>query len=81
LLFVSRAIDGFTGGNISIAQAAIADVSTPETKQKNFGLIGMAFGVGFVVGPFLGGVLSDPSFVSWFSFDTPFWAASISSEI
>jgi DHA1 family tetracycline resistance protein-like MFS transporter len=79
LLFVSRAIDGFTGGNISIAQAAIADVSTPETKQKNFGLIGMAFGVGFVVGPFLGGVLSDPSFVSWFSFDTPFWAASLFS--
>lgn len=79
LLFVSRAIDGFTGGNISIAQAAIADISTPETKQKNFGLIGMAFGVGFVVGPFLGGVLSDSSLVSWFSFDTPFWAAALFS--
>lgn len=79
LLFVSRAIDGFTGGNISIAQAAIADISTPETKQKNFGLIGMAFGVGFVVGPFIGGVLSDPGLVSWFSFETPFWAAALFS--
>lgn len=79
LLFVSRALDGFTGGNISVAQAAIADISTPETKQKNFGLVGMAFGVGFVVGPFLGGILSDPKIVSWFSFDTPFWAAAIFS--
>lgn len=79
LLFLSRAIDGFTGGNISVAQAAIADVSTPETKQRNFGLIGMAFGVGFVIGPFLGGILSDSRLVSWFSFDTPFWAAAIFS--
>lgn len=61
LLFVSRALDGITGGNISVAQAAIADISLPENRAKNFGLIGMAFGLGFIFGSFLGGKLSDPT--------------------
>jgi MFS transporter, DHA1 family, tetracycline resistance protein len=73
LLFVARLLDGFTGGNISIAFSAISDISTPETKTKNFGFIGMAFGLGFILGPYLGGKLSDPSIVSWFNFETPFW--------
>lgn len=77
LLFVSRALDGFTGGNISIAFSAVSDVSKPEEKAKNFGLVSMAFGLGFVVGPFLGGVLSDNTLVSWFSFETPFIMAAI----
>lgn len=72
LLFLGRIVDGFTGGNISIAQSAIADVSTEETKSKNFGLIGMAFGLGFIIGPYIGGKLSDSSIVSWFSYATPF---------
>jgi len=50
LLFIGRSIDGFTGGNISIAQSAISDISTEENKSRNFGLIGMAFGLGFVFG-------------------------------
>jgi DHA1 family tetracycline resistance protein-like MFS transporter len=77
LLFAARALDGITGGNLSVAQAAIADVTKPEDRTKNFGLIGAAFGVGFIVGPFLGGVLADPSVLSWFSASTPFWFAAI----
>ena len=77
LLVLGRAIDGATGGNISVATAAIADLSTEKTRAKNFGLIGMAFGLGFVIGPYLGGKLSDPSIVSWFSYATPFWFAAI----
>lgn len=76
LLFVSRILDGFTGGNIGVANSAIADMSTPETRTKNFGLVGMAFGLGFIVGPFIGGILADPSIVSWFSSATPFWFAA-----
>jgi DHA1 family tetracycline resistance protein-like MFS transporter len=58
ILFLSRIIDGITGGNISTAQAYIADISPPEERAKNFGLIGAAFGLGFIVGPALGGILS-----------------------
>ncbi len=76
LLFLSRIIDGFTGGNISIALAAIADISTKKDKAKNFGLIGMAFGLGFILGPFIGGKLSDNTLVPWFTFATPFWFAA-----
>ncbi len=81
LLFFSRAIDGITGGNISIAQASIADVTKPENRAKNFGLIGAAFGLGFIIGPFLGGVLSEPKIVSWFTSSTPFFFAALLSFI
>lgn len=73
LLFIGRLLDGFTGGNISIAQSSIADISDETTKSRNFGLIGMAFGLGFIIGPYIGGKLSDPSIVSWFTYSTPFW--------
>src|SRR5947209_19954682 len=61
LIYISRIIDGFTGGNISTAQAYISDVTTPATRSRAMALIGMAFGLGFSVGPFLGGVLSKSS--------------------
>jgi DHA1 family tetracycline resistance protein-like MFS transporter len=77
LLFVGRALDGVTGGNLSVAQASIADVTRPADRTKNFGLIGAVFGVGFIFGPFLGGVLADPTRVSWFNAATPFWFAAI----
>lgn len=77
LLFISRGFDGVTGGNIAVAQAAIADVSTPQNRAKNFGLIGAAFGMGFILGPYIGGKLSDPGLVSWFNAATPFWFAAI----
>ncbi len=57
LVYLSRVIDGFTGGNVSTAQAYISDVTTAKTRSKGMGLIGAAFGIGFCLGPFLGGVL------------------------
>jgi DHA1 family tetracycline resistance protein-like MFS transporter len=57
-LFVARIIDGISGGNISTAQAYIADVTPPEERSKGMGLIGAAFGLGFVFGPMIGGILS-----------------------
>ena len=85
LLFASRALDGFTGGNLAVANAAIGDISTNENRAKNFGFLGAAFGMGFIVGPYLGGKLSSPgvSFYglfdtpSWFGATTPFWFAAI----
>lgn len=79
MLFISRAFDGITGGNIAIAQASIADVTEPKDRAKNFGLIGAAFGLGFIIGPFLGGELSNPALVSWFSASTPFYFAAMLS--
>lgn len=81
LLFISRIIDGLTGGNISVAQAVIADISTPKNRARNFGFVGMAFGLGFILGPYIGGKLADPSVVSWFSAATPFWFAALLSVV
>lgn len=58
MLFAGRIIDGISGGNISTAQAYIADVTTKENRAKGMGLIGAAFGLGFVFGPAIGGILS-----------------------
>src|ERR671933_1070440 len=58
MLFAGRIIDGVTGGNISTAQAYIADVTTEENRAKGMGLIGAAFGLGFVFGPAIGGIIS-----------------------
>lgn len=73
VLFLSRLIDGITGGNLSTAAAYIADVSKPEERAKNFTLIGMAYGVGFILGPALGGVLGQ------ISLDAPLFAAGVVS--
>jgi len=70
MLFVARLIDGITGGNISVAQAMIADKTTGEERAKSFGLLFAAFGVGFVAGPAVGGLLSQ------FGLSAPFWFAS-----
>lgn len=78
ILFLARAIDGLTGGNIAVAQAVIADISpNPADRVKRFGILGAAFGFGFILGPFLGGKLSDPQIVSWFTASTPFYFASL----
>lgn len=58
VLFVARIIDGFTGGNFVIAQAYIADVTESHERTKAFGLIGAAFGLGFVLGPAISGLLT-----------------------
>lgn len=69
LLFVSRAIAGLAGANFSIAQASIADVSGPHERAKNFGLIGAAVGIGFILGPVIGGFVASASG----SASAPFW--------
>nr|AEI30226.1 MFS transporter [uncultured bacterium] len=56
-LFVGRIIAGITGASITTASAYIADISTPENRAQNFGMIGAAFGVGFILGPVIGGLL------------------------
>ena len=73
VLFLSRLIDGITGGNLSTAAACIADVSKPEERGKNFTLIGMAYGFGFILGPALGGALGQ------ISLNAPVYAAGIVS--
>jgi DHA1 family tetracycline resistance protein-like MFS transporter len=81
LLFFGRILDGFTGGNIAIAQSAIADITKPENRAKNFGLIGMAFGIGFILGPYIGGKLVDPTIVSWFTQSTPYFFTALLTGI
>jgi multidrug resistance protein len=71
VLFLGRLIDGITGGNISTASAYLIDISKPEERAKNFTLLGMAYGVGFILGPALGGVLGH-----W-SLDLPVYTAGI----
>lgn len=58
ILFASRILDGLTGGNISVAQAYITDITDEENRARGLGLIGAAFGLGFIVGPAAGGALS-----------------------
>jgi DHA1 family tetracycline resistance protein-like MFS transporter len=58
MLFAGRILDGMTGGNISTAQAYIADVTSPQERARGMGLFGAAFGVGFIFGPAVGGILS-----------------------
>ena len=73
VLFLSRLIDGITGGNLSTAAAYIADISSPSERATNFTLIGMAYGVGFILGPALGGALGQ------INVDLPLFAAGIIS--
>lgn len=79
ILFGSRILNGLTGGLIAAVQASIADLSDRESKARNFGIIGAAFGVGFIFGPFLGGVLSSGRVLPFFDATTPFiFAAALS---
>ncbi len=69
-LFVGRLIAGITGASFTTASAYIADVSTPENRAQNFGMIGAAFGLGFIIGPMIGGLLGE------FGARVPFYAAA-----
>ncbi|SBV34543.1 Major facilitator superfamily MFS_1 [uncultured Sphingopyxis sp.] len=60
-LFVARALSGIFGGSYAAAQAAIADITAPEERARNFGFVGAAFGIGFVAGPAIGGFLGEMS--------------------
>lgn len=70
MLFAARIVDGLSGGNITTARAYIADITTEENRAKAFGLLGAAFGLGFIVGPALGGAFSHISYTA------PIWAAA-----
>lgn len=76
-LIIARFIDGITGGNISIVNSSIADISNKKNKTNYFGLIGMAMGLGLILGPFIGGHLADPGLIHWFNEKTPFALALI----
>ena len=69
-LFVGRIIAGITGASMTTATAYIADISTPEKRAQNFGLVGAAFGLGFIIGPVIGGVLGQ------YGSRVPFYAAA-----
>ena len=71
LLFVARIIGGIAGANIPTAQAYIADITTPENRARGMGLLGAAFGLGFIFGPAIGGLLSR------ISPETPMWCAAV----
>ena len=69
-LFIGRVLAGITGASITTASAYIADISTEENRAKNFGLIGAAFGLGFIIGPVVGGLLGQ------YGARVPFYAAA-----
>ena len=75
MLFAARMLDGITGGNISVAQAVIADTHKPADRAKWFAFLGAAFGFGFLVGPAIGGILSQ------YGLTVPFWFAAGVSAI
>jgi MFS transporter, DHA1 family, tetracycline resistance protein len=71
MLFAARIVDGLSGGNISTARAYVADVTEPKDRARAYGLIGAAFGLGFILGPALSAVLSHISYTA------PIWAAAV----
>ena len=74
-LFLGRVVAGITGASFTAATAYIADVSPPEKRAQNFGLMGAAFGLGFIIGPAMGGLLGQ------YGTRVPFWAAAIASIV
>lgn len=81
LLFVAKALAGASGGNLSITQAVVADLYEPRERAKKFGVIGAGFGIGMVLGPYLGGKLIDPSIMPWFTIVTPFVFSTLLSVL
>jgi DHA1 family tetracycline resistance protein-like MFS transporter len=71
MLFAARIVDGLSGGSITTARAYIADITTEENRAKAFGVLGAAFGLGFIVGPGLGAAFSRISYTA------PIWAAAV----
>src|SRR5204863_1074226 len=70
MLFAARIVDGLSGGNITTARAYIGDITTEENRAKSFGMLGAAFGLGFIIGPGLGGLFARISYTALF------WAAA-----
>src|SRR5947199_1610493 len=70
ILFVARIVDGLSGGNISTARAYVADITEPKDRARAYGILGAAFGLGFILGPALSGALAHVSYTA------PIWAAA-----
>jgi DHA1 family tetracycline resistance protein-like MFS transporter len=70
MLFLARIVDGLSGGNISTARAYVADITEPKDRARAYGLIGAAFGLGFILGPALSGMLARVSYTA------PIWTAA-----
>jgi MFS transporter, DHA1 family, tetracycline resistance protein len=70
MLFAARLVDGLSGGNITTARAYIGDIATEENRARSFGMLGAAFGLGFIIGPALGGLFAHISYTA------PIWAAA-----
>jgi DHA1 family tetracycline resistance protein-like MFS transporter len=70
MLFAARIVDGLSGGNITTARAYIGDIATEENRARSFGMLGAAFGLGFIIGPGLGGLFAHISYTA------PIWAAA-----
>ncbi|MBN2108245.1 MAG: MFS transporter [Deltaproteobacteria bacterium] len=81
LAFLSRIITGGFSGSLAVTQSAIADLSNENSRAKNFGLLGAAFGTSLFIGPALGGFLSDPTINARFNFATPFWLAAFLTAV
>ena len=79
-MFFGLALCGFCEGNVTIAQSVIADLN-PKEKAVYFGWINIFISMGFIIGPLMGGVLADPTVVSWFTLATPFWIAACMTVI
>jgi len=77
LLAVASLLAGLLEANIVTAQSAIADVASPDERNRFFGYIYMSASTAYVVGPLVGGKLADPNLVHWFSYATPFWAVFV----
>jgi len=71
MLFAARIVDGLSGGNITTARAYIGDITTEDNRARSFGLLGAAFGLGFIIGPGLGGLFAHISYTA------PIWAAAV----
>ena len=76
LVFFGRFLSGVSEGSLAIAQSLAADVSSEETKARNFAWIGIAIDLGFIAGPLIGGILADTSVFPWTDISFPFWLAS-----
>jgi DHA1 family tetracycline resistance protein-like MFS transporter len=81
IMLLARLLDGASGGNILVAQAYVADVTAPQDRARGMGLIGMAFGLGFVLGPLVGGVLLSLPLADDWRLRLPFLVASGFSTI
>jgi DHA1 family tetracycline resistance protein-like MFS transporter len=73
MAIIARFLSGAGNGNIAVARAYIGDISEPNMISRRMGMIGAAFGLGFMIGPFIGGILSDPAATLGGPFETLFW--------